>query len=86
MVVRVKHWPFMACIKWIREDREWPRHELSFREQDAHSHEDQGSFSVDKVVQKASTDQEPHKVFTFINIIHDLTPITSSTASTEGRR
>jgi hypothetical protein len=19
MVVRVKHWPFMACIEWIRE-------------------------------------------------------------------
>jgi hypothetical protein len=24
MVSRVKHWPFMACIEWIREYRERP--------------------------------------------------------------
>jgi hypothetical protein len=59
---------------------------LTFREQDTDSHEDQGSFSIDKVVQETSTDQEPHKVFTFVYIIHDLTPITSSTASTAGRQ
>jgi hypothetical protein len=85
MVSRVKLRTFVSCIKWIREDREWPRHELSFREQDAHSHEDQGSLSTYKVVQETSTDQEPHKIFTFIYIVHDLTLI-SSTASTAGRR
>lgn len=44
---------------------------LTFREQDTDSHEEQGSLSIDKVAQEASTNQETHKVFTFVYIVHD---------------